>query len=131
MTLRLTAFTILALSVVHPARADQAAAPSDLHSVAPALERYNEGLVESDLWKRPDLSPRDRSAVTISALIATGQTAALKPELNRALDNGGEAGGAGRDHDSSCLLCRLAERSLSGRRRKNPFSPNAASMPAS
>jgi 4-carboxymuconolactone decarboxylase len=88
MTLQLTALTILALSVVHPARADQAAAPSDLHSVAPALERYNEGLVESDLWKRPDLLPRDRSAVTISALIATGQTAALKPELNRALDNG-------------------------------------------
>jgi 4-carboxymuconolactone decarboxylase len=41
-----------------------------------------------DLWLRPDLAPRDRSLVTVSALIANGQTAQLTPHLNRAMDNG-------------------------------------------
>ncbi len=39
-------------------------------------------------WLRPDLAPRDRSLVTVSALIANGQTAQLTPHLNRAMDNG-------------------------------------------
>ena len=37
---------------------------------------------------RPNLTPRDRSLVTISALIATGQVAQLGGHLNRAMDNG-------------------------------------------
>ena len=37
---------------------------------------------------RPDLAPRDRSLVTISALIANGQIAQLTPHLNKAMDNG-------------------------------------------
>ena len=34
--------------------------------VAPALEKYAQGPL-ADLWKRPGLTPRDRSIVTISA----------------------------------------------------------------
>jgi 4-carboxymuconolactone decarboxylase len=41
-----------------------------------------------DVWRRPDLSLRDRSLVTITALIATGKTAPLAGHLGRALDNG-------------------------------------------
>ena len=41
-----------------------------------------------DLWLRPDLAPRDRSLVTVSALIATGQAAQMPYHLNRAMDNG-------------------------------------------
>jgi 4-carboxymuconolactone decarboxylase len=41
-----------------------------------------------DLWLRPDLAPRDRSLVTISALIASGQVAQLGGHLTRAMDNG-------------------------------------------
>ena len=41
-----------------------------------------------DLWLRPDLAPRDRSLVTVSALIATGQVAQIPYHLNRAMDNG-------------------------------------------
>jgi alcohol dehydrogenase (NADP+) len=36
----------------------------------------------------PDLAPRDRSLVTVSALVATGQVAQLPAHLNRAMDNG-------------------------------------------
>jgi 4-carboxymuconolactone decarboxylase len=41
-----------------------------------------------DLWPRPDLAPRDRSLVTVSALIASGQVAQIPCHLNRAMDNG-------------------------------------------
>jgi len=37
---------------------------------------------------RPNLTPRDRSLVTVSALIATGQMAQLGGHLSRAVDNG-------------------------------------------
>ena len=42
----------------------------------------------SELWKRPGLSPRDRSVVTLSVLIARNQMAALHDQINLALDNG-------------------------------------------
>jgi 4-carboxymuconolactone decarboxylase len=60
----------------------------DVRSVSPALERYTTGPLLGDLWKRPDLSPRDRSVVTIAALIARNQTIELPYHLNLALDNG-------------------------------------------
>ena len=59
----------------------------DLHAVSPALQRYAEGPV-AELWKRPGLAPRDRSIVTLSALIARNQTIDLRECLYRALDNG-------------------------------------------
>jgi 4-carboxymuconolactone decarboxylase len=49
-----------------------------------------------DVWRRPELSARDRGLVTISVLIATSNTAQLAGHLGRALDNGvqpGEASG--------------------------------------
>jgi len=50
--------------------------------------QYTTDVLFRDLWLRPDLAPRDRSLVTVSALIANGQTAQLAPHLNRAMDNG-------------------------------------------
>jgi 4-carboxymuconolactone decarboxylase len=41
-----------------------------------------------DVWRRPELAPRDRSLVTVSALIATGKTTQLAGHLGRAFDNG-------------------------------------------
>jgi Carboxymuconolactone decarboxylase family len=41
--------------------------------VAPALERYTQGPLLGDLWKHPDLSPRDRSIIAVAALIARNQ----------------------------------------------------------
>jgi 4-carboxymuconolactone decarboxylase len=54
----------------------------------PGVVQYTTDVLFRDLWLRPDLTPRDRSLVTISALIANGQTAQLTPHLNRAMDNG-------------------------------------------
>lgn len=56
--------------------------------VAPALARYTQGPLLGDLWKRPDLSPRDRSIITVAALIARNQTIEMPYHFNLALDNG-------------------------------------------
>lgn len=62
--------------------------PEDVRAVAPALEGYAQKFVHGDLWKRPGLSPRDRSIVTVAALIARNQTAELPYYLGLSLDSG-------------------------------------------
>jgi 4-carboxymuconolactone decarboxylase len=57
-------------------------------SVAPGLVQYTTDVLFRDLWLRPDLAPRDRSLITVSALIASGQVAQIPYHLNRAMDNG-------------------------------------------
>jgi 4-carboxymuconolactone decarboxylase len=57
-------------------------------AVAPGVVQYTTDILFRDLWLRPDLAPRDRSLVTISALIASGEVAQLSAHLNRAMDNG-------------------------------------------
>jgi 4-carboxymuconolactone decarboxylase len=60
----------------------------DFGQVAPGVVQYTTDLLFRDLWLRPALAPRDRSLVTVSALVATGQGAQLTYHLNRAMDNG-------------------------------------------
>ena len=57
-------------------------------NVAPGVVQYTTDVLFRDLWLRPDLAPRDRSLVTVSALIASGQVAQITDHLNRAMDNG-------------------------------------------
>lgn len=57
-------------------------------SVAPGVVQYTTDLLFRDLWLRPGLAPRDRSLVTVSALIASGQVAQIPYHLNRAMDTG-------------------------------------------
>ncbi len=60
----------------------------DMRTVAPALEKYTQGRLLGDVWKRPGLAPRDRGIVTLAALIARNQTIEMRYYLNLALDNG-------------------------------------------
>jgi 4-carboxymuconolactone decarboxylase len=57
-------------------------------NVSPGLVQNTTDVLFRDLWLRPDLAPRDRSLVTVSALIASGQSAQITYHLNRAMDNG-------------------------------------------
>lgn len=57
-------------------------------AIAPGVVQNTTDVLFKDLWLRPDLAPRDRSLVTISALIASGQVAQIPYHLNRAMDNG-------------------------------------------
>lgn len=71
------------------AEADRAArVEQDFGKVAPGVVQYTTDLLFRELWLRPALAPRDRSLVTVSALIASGQAAQITYHLNRAMDNG-------------------------------------------
>jgi 4-carboxymuconolactone decarboxylase len=60
----------------------------EVRLVSPALAKYTQSSIGDDLWRRPDLSPRDRSIVTAAALIARNQTIGMLHYFNMALDNG-------------------------------------------
>ena len=57
-------------------------------AVAPGVVQYTTDLLFRDLWLRPALTPRDRSLVTVSALLASGHVAQITYHLNRAMDHG-------------------------------------------
>jgi 4-carboxymuconolactone decarboxylase len=56
--------------------------------VAPALAELTDRVLFDGVWQDPALSPRDRSLITVSALIALGRAEQLPFHLQRALDNG-------------------------------------------
>lgn len=60
---------------------------SDIQSVSPALGRYARDIVDG-LWKRPQLSARDRSIVALSILIARNQSIDMAHYMNVAMDSG-------------------------------------------
>ena len=70
--------------------------------IAPGLATLTDDVLFGDVWRRVELSPRDRSLVTITVLIATGKPAQLAGHLSRALDNGVQRS------EASGLLAHLA-----------------------
>ena len=99
MTVRTAAIALLSLIVIPWADAQETKAMDDskpaltreeLRSISPALEAYQNSLLV-ELWKRPGLTPRDRSIVTLAALIARNQTIEMPYHFNLALDNGVKA----------------------------------------
>lgn len=72
-----------------------AAVAKTVGPVAPGLESFTTMPLFRDLWLRPGLSPKDRSLVTVSALVANGQSAQIPYHLNKAMDNGLTAEQAG------------------------------------
>jgi 4-carboxymuconolactone decarboxylase len=86
---QLAAAAVTPLPIDEAAEADRATRVHDQFGGAfPGVVQYTTEVLFRDLWLRPDLAPRDRSLVTVSALIANGQTAQLTPHLNKAMDNG-------------------------------------------
>lgn len=74
---------------------DEKAEAARQNMVAGAFGNVSQGMVDNtqkllflDLWRRPDLAPRDRSLVTVAALIAAGQPEQMSFHLSRAMDNG-------------------------------------------
>ncbi|GLH32910.1 4-carboxymuconolactone decarboxylase [Pseudomonas sp. BR1R-5] len=54
----------------------------------PAFVRYTQDVLLEEIWQRPQLLPRDRSIVTVAALIALHQPAEMVRQFDLALDNG-------------------------------------------
>jgi 4-carboxymuconolactone decarboxylase len=89
--MKLFAVTVASLSLIaaSSARGEISMRPrDDVRAVAPALAKYTEDRLLGEVWKRPGLAPRDRSMVTLAALIARNQASELPYYLNMALDNG-------------------------------------------
>jgi 4-carboxymuconolactone decarboxylase len=55
---------------------------------APKLVDLTEDVLFGDVWERPGLSKRDRSLITVAALVATYRAEQLPGHLQRAVDNG-------------------------------------------
>ena len=71
------------------AEADRAKRVGDqFGAMFPGVVQYTTDVLFRDLWLRPDLAPRDRSLVTISALIANGQVAQLTGHIPIGMNNG-------------------------------------------
>lgn len=56
--------------------------------INPKLAQLTDDVLFGDVWARPGLSQRDRSLVTVSALIALNRPDQLRSHLQRARDNG-------------------------------------------
>lgn len=63
-------------------------APEAVSQVSPGLGQFTDGVLFGEVWARDALKPRDRSLVTLAALIATGKTAEVGVHTARALDTG-------------------------------------------
>ncbi len=55
---------------------------------APKLAELTDDVLFGDVWAREELAPRDRSLITVAALIAGGNTEQLPFHLNKARENG-------------------------------------------
>lgn len=56
--------------------------------INPKLAQLTDDVLFGDVWARPGLSQRDRSLVTVSALVAMNRPDQLRSHLQRARDNG-------------------------------------------
>jgi 4-carboxymuconolactone decarboxylase len=55
---------------------------------APKLVSLTDDILFGDAWERKELTPRDRSLITVAALIAGGNSEQLPFHLNKAKENG-------------------------------------------
>jgi 4-carboxymuconolactone decarboxylase len=63
-------------------------ARDEVREVVPKLIELSETVLYGDVWERPGLSKRDRSLITVAALMAMGRSDQLPGHIERALVNG-------------------------------------------
>jgi 4-carboxymuconolactone decarboxylase len=64
------------------------AARQSFGDIAPALAEYTDKVLFGDAWRRPGLSPRDRSMITVASLVSLYRTNELPFHVKRAIENG-------------------------------------------
>lgn len=60
----------------------------ELSAVAPGFCHYTDALLFDEIWERPGLSKRDRSLITVAALVALYRPDELAQQLDLAIDHG-------------------------------------------
>jgi 4-carboxymuconolactone decarboxylase len=66
----------------------QSRAQQSMGDIAPKMAELTDGVLYGDIWERPGLSKRDRSLITVSALIAMNRPDQLRSHLALARQNG-------------------------------------------
>ena len=66
----------------------QSRAQQLMGDIAPKMAELTDQVLFGDIWERPQLSKRDRSLATVSALIALNRPDQLRSHLVRARENG-------------------------------------------
>jgi 4-carboxymuconolactone decarboxylase len=64
------------------------AAQQLLGNFAPKLVQLTDEILFDDVWERKELSKRDRSLITVAALVALNRPDQLRFHLGRAVENG-------------------------------------------
>ncbi|HEY4962382.1 MAG TPA: carboxymuconolactone decarboxylase family protein [Terriglobales bacterium] len=67
---------------------EPSAIQKSLGGFAPKLVELTDNVLFGDMWERPELSKRDRSLVTVAALIALNRPDQLRFHLGKAVENG-------------------------------------------
>jgi 4-carboxymuconolactone decarboxylase len=68
--------------------APPSSARDEVRPVVPKLIELSERVLYGDVWERPGLSKRDRSLITVAALVALYRSDQLRGHIERALANG-------------------------------------------
>jgi 4-carboxymuconolactone decarboxylase len=61
---------------------------NELAAVAPEFAKLTQDFLFGDIWKRPGLSQRDKSLITVTCLVALNRIEQVEFHLKKALDNG-------------------------------------------
>jgi 4-carboxymuconolactone decarboxylase len=63
-------------------------ATDDLKAIAPEFAQLTQDFLFGDIWKRPGLSQRDKSLITVTCLVALNRIEQVEFHLKKALENG-------------------------------------------
>ncbi|WP_198419588.1 carboxymuconolactone decarboxylase family protein [Geomonas oryzae] len=70
------------------AKQEEGKGMSDLEAVAPEFARLTKDFLFGEIWERPELSPRDKSLITVTCLVALNRIEQVEFHLKKGLENG-------------------------------------------
>jgi 4-carboxymuconolactone decarboxylase len=73
---------------MHMANSNEQKTINDLKAIAPEFAKLTQDLLFGDIWARPGLSPRDKSLITVTCLVALNRIEQVEFHLKKAFENG-------------------------------------------
>jgi 4-carboxymuconolactone decarboxylase len=70
------------------AKGDEKKAIDDLKAIAPEFAKLSQDFLFGDIWKRPGLSQRDKSLITVTCLVALNRIEQIEFHCKKAFENG-------------------------------------------
>jgi 4-carboxymuconolactone decarboxylase len=73
---------------MHMTKSNDRKAMDDLEALAPEFAKLTKDFLFGDIWERPGLSPRDKSLITVTCLVALNRIEQVDFHLKKAFENG-------------------------------------------